>query len=157
MATRLQCHSITDSHSNMARRSLPSVLSAWWLEQIMETASTTEWSTSAQPPSKNTCVTSGRARQQMALLTSRCQFITLKIGELSRFACLSHCTLTKLSCFILNSCRTYLTFMISKCVRNILLYPRTSPLTRSFTRNASLINWLRRQILQITDELTAIV
>lgn len=96
-------------------------LSALWLvvRANYGTASTTEWSTSGQPPSKNTCITSGIAQQQMALLNTWCQFITLKIGELSCFGSLSLCTLTKFTCFIINSCRTDLTFLISKRVLNI--------------------------------------
>lgn len=96
-------------------------LSALWLvvRANYGTASTTEWSTSGQPPSKNTCITSGIAQQQMALLNTRCQFITLKIGELSCFGSLSLCTLTKFTSFIINSCWTDSTFLISKRVLNI--------------------------------------
>lgn len=121
------------------------------------TASTTEWSTSGHPPSKNTCITSGSAWQQMALWNSRCQFITLKIGELSRFGCLSHCTLTKLSCFILNSCRTYLTFVISKCVWNVFLYFVLHSRQGLSTEMWVSVTGFRRQILQITDAGIAIV
>lgn len=73
----------------MVRQSLPSVLSAWWLEQIMERHQPQNGAQVVNLHQKIPASPLAALRQQMALLNSRCQLITLKIGELSRFDRLS--------------------------------------------------------------------